>query len=136
MRLDLGPPLEEVKARLCGQIDVDAEAVRLGFITPGNGQAMAYQQKHEEARAYLADSSIDEALIPHIVAEVGITGPTKHHVAQIVANLRDHWAVVSARIEHARLAAKVAIDAAETPTAAHAAAAIDWPAIINPAASA
>lgn len=127
MRIVAGPPLADLQLQLKTRIDAEAEAIRLEYITPGEGQIMAYQQKAAEAERYLVEPDIDEMLIPHIVAEVGITGPTKYHVAQVVLGMRDVWAQISAVLERERITAKNAVDAAETPTEAHAAARVSWP---------
>lgn len=120
-------PLEDIRGSAKAGVDASAEAYRLTYITPGAGQAMAYQQKLTEAKAYLADASLTAAECPHIFAEVGITGATAEAVAQVVTDMHAAWQVKSAEIERLRLAAKVAIDAAETAEAISAAAAIDWP---------
>lgn len=119
-------PLEELRASAKAAVDVSAEAYRLTYITPGAGQAMAYQQKLAEAKAYLADTNLTAAECPHIFAEMGITGATAEAVAQVVTEMHAAWQVKSAEIERLRLAAKAAIDAAETAEAISAAA-IVWP---------
>lgn len=106
----MGPARDAAKLR----IDAAAEAIRLRYITPGSGQAMAYLQKHKEAVAFLADEQIEEAEIPAIVAEVGITGTTKYEVAQVIVNMEAIWRQASAQIDSARLAAKNAVSAAAT----------------------
>ncbi|MCM5555540.1 hypothetical protein [Pleomorphomonas sp. NRK KF1] len=125
----IGPtiPLEDLRGSAKAAVDASAETYRLTYITPGAGQAMAYQQKLTEAKAYLADASLTAAECPHIFAEVGITGATAEAVAQVVTDMHAAWQVKSAEIERLRLAAKAAIDAAETAEAINAAAAIVWP---------
>lgn len=118
--------LDFLRAAAKANVDLAAEAYRLTFITAGSGQAMAYTQKLDEARAYLANSSLTDAECPHIFAEVGITGETAEGVAQVVVGMHAAWQVKSAEIERKRLAAKVAIDTAETAEAISAAAEIDW----------
>lgn len=120
-------PLEDLRGSAKAAVDASAEAYRLTYITPGAGQAMAYQQKLTEAKAYLADMSLTAAQCPHIFAEVGITGATAEAVAHVVTDMHAAWQVKSAEIERLRLAAKAAIDAAETAEAISAAAAIVWP---------
>lgn len=120
------PTLDDLRAKTKAGVDAAAEAYRLTFITAGSGQAMAYTQKLDEARAYLADASLTAAECPHIFAEVGITGATAEAVAQVVVGMHAAWQIKSADIEHKRLAAKAAIDAAETAEAINAAAEIDW----------
>lgn len=120
------PPLEDLRAAAKASVDATAEACRLTYITGGSGQAMAYQQKLEEAKAYLADPSLPAAGCPHIYAEIGITGETAQAVAQVVVGMHAAWQVKSADIEHKRLAAKTAIDVGKTPEAISAAAEVDW----------
>ncbi len=118
--------LDDLRAAAKSAVDAAAEAYRLTCITGGAGQAMAYQQKLEEAKAYLADASLTAAECPHIFAEVGLTGQTAWEVAQIVVNLYAIWQIKSADIERKRLAAKAAIDVAETAEAINAASMVDW----------
>lgn len=120
------PSLEGLRAAAIASVDAAAEAYRRTFITGGSGQAMAYQQKLEEAKAYLADTSLTAAECPHIFAEVGITGESAEAVSQVVVGMHATWQVKSAQIERKRLAAKAAVDASETAEAISAAAKIDW----------
>lgn len=120
------PSLESLRATAKASVDAGAEAYRLTYITGGSGQAMAYQQKLEEAEAYLADVSLTTIECPHIFAEVGITGETALAVAQVVVGMHAAWQVKSAEIERKRLAAKAAIDVGETAEAISAATEIDW----------
>ncbi len=121
------PSLIDLRGSAKAAVDASAEAYRLTYITAGAGQAMAYQQKLAEAKAYLDDTSLTAAECPHIFAEVGITGATAEAVAQVVTHMHAAWQIKSAEIERLRLAAKAAIDAAETAEAIGAAAAIVWP---------
>ncbi|CAI9399037.1 hypothetical protein ANOBCDAF_00188 [Pleomorphomonas sp. T1.2MG-36] len=120
-------PLEDLRGSAKAAVDASAEAYRLTYITPGAGQAMAYQQKLTEAKAYLADASLTAAECPHIFAEVGITGATAEAVARVVTEMHAAWQIKSAEIERLRLEAKAAIDAAESAEAISAAAVIVWP---------
>jgi hypothetical protein len=120
------PSLEDLRAAAKAGVDATAEAYRLTFITAGSGQVMAYIQKLDEARAYLADTSLTATECPHIFAEVGITGETAEAVSQVVVGMHYTWQVKSAEIERKRLAAKAAVDASETAEAISAAAEIDW----------
>jgi hypothetical protein len=120
------PDIAVLKADALRQIDVSAENYRLQFLTGGSGQAMAYQQKLDEARAKIANPSIADASIPHIVAEAEATGMSKtDKAAQIVATF-EAWQQISATIEGRRAAAKQAVEAASTPETVTAAAAVDW----------
>lgn len=104
--LDLGG----LKAAMARVVDEAAETERRRYITPGDGQMLAYQRKEAEARAYLADGSIG----PHLRAEMERTGLSALHCANLIAAKADEWAAVSARIETVRLTAKAAIEAAAT----------------------
>jgi len=97
------------------RIDAEAEAARLVYITPGAGQAMAYQEKYEEAVALILDPSLTTIDVPHIFAEVGLTGETAEEVATVIVGMRTTWKFVSADIERTRLALKAAVDAAANP---------------------
>ncbi|MFC3693137.1 hypothetical protein [Chenggangzhangella methanolivorans] len=102
------------RAEACARIDAAAEVARLAFITPGAGQMLVYEQKLREAEAFLADDTIAEDLIPHVVAEVGVTAETKHQVATVIVWMRDAWLQVSPMIERRRLEAKAAAMSAMT----------------------
>lgn len=120
------PSLDDLRATAKADVDAAAEAFRLIYITSGSGQAMAYTQKLEEAKAYLGNNSLSAAECPHIFAEVGITGETAEAVAQVVVGMHAAWQIKSAKIEHKRLAAKAAIGAAETAKAISVAAQVNW----------
>lgn len=118
--------LDELRAAAVIKIDRSAEAFRLQFITPGVGQSMAYQQKLEEARAKVANGSIADSEIPHIVVEAQATGMSKgDKAAEIIETFRG-WQQVSAGIEGKRMAAKAAVQEAETADQIRAASTVDW----------
>lgn len=122
------PALDIVKSRLKAQLDADAEAVRLQFITAGAGQAMTYQQKAAEAAACLADPDPDAADYPLLSAEIGITAETLVGVATVVNGQHQAWRFIGGQIEAARLNGKKAIAEALTAEDAQAAfAAVEWP---------
>jgi hypothetical protein len=112
-------PLAMVAEQAVRAVDHGAEAARAMHLTPGAGQAMAYQSKAAEAAALLvllADGGeIVAADYPHIAAEVGITADTLVGVAEVVAAMATAWATASAAIEATRLSAKAAVKAAATP---------------------
>lgn len=123
-----GPGLTEIKLALKRQIDADAEVERLKYITPGNGQAMTYQQKVDEARAFKAASDPQASDYLILASEVGITAETLAEVADIVLAAFAQWQQIGAAIEGIRLGAKRDIDAAADEAAARAIAdAIVWP---------
>lgn len=120
------PDLATLKADALRSIDAAAEEYRLQFLTAGSGQAMAYRQKLDEARAFVADPEIDPALVPHIIAEASATGMTPaDKAAQIIATF-DGWVQISAGIEGKRAAAKAAVEAAQTAEEVATAASVDW----------
>lgn len=123
------PALDSVKAGLKAQLDMDAETVRLQFITPGAGQAMTYQQKAAEAAACLADPDPDPAHYPLLAAEIGITSETLAGVATVVHGQHQAWRIIGGLIEAARLNGKKEIDASGSVADAQAAFdAVEWPA--------
>ncbi|UYT57767.1 hypothetical protein OHI65_14955 [Brucella sp. MAB-22] len=127
------PPRSEVdltalKKALKIEIDDAAEVERLKYITPGEGQAMTYQQKVDEARAFKAASNPKAADYPVLSSEVGITAETLSEVADIVLAAFALWQQIGAAIEAVRLGAKRDIDAAADEAAARAIVdAIEWP---------
>lgn len=119
-------PLSTLKTALKAQIDSLAEDERLKYITPGVGQAMTYQQKVDEARAFKSDPQ--SGGFPVLSSEVGITAPTLNEVADIVLAAFAQWQQIGATIESIRLGAKRDIDAAEDETTARAIVdAVVWP---------
>lgn len=112
-----GVSLDDVKAEHKALIDAAAEKERLKYITAGSGQSMVYQEKGAEADRYALDPAPVAANYPILSASVGADGATLADVAATVTATRRQWIALAAAIEGARLAAKVAIDEAETPEA-------------------
>lgn len=108
------------------KIDREAEVYRLRFITNGSGQVMAYQQKLAEAQAKIADDSISDTAIPHIVAEAAVDGVTLAAKAEQIVMTFEGWQVISAGIERKRMGAKKAVAEAGTAEAITAAATVNW----------
>ncbi|MBE0560377.1 MAG: hypothetical protein IH622_06070 [Ochrobactrum anthropi] len=120
--------LSDIKAKLKSEIDRIAEIERLNYITPGNGQAMTYQQKVSEAQAFKAATNPKTSDYPILSSEVGITAGALGEVADIVLAAFAQWQQIGAAIEAIRLGAKRDIDAAEDETSAGAIVdAIVWP---------
>jgi hypothetical protein len=125
--------LAEARALATIHVDATAETARLGWLTPGAGQALVYNQKREEAQAFLAlyptppapepDGS-DWPLLSH---EVGPTLPSLFAVATAVLAIADVWTDAAGQIEDLRLSAKRAIAEASTPAEAWSLASIVWP---------
>lgn len=105
-------PLHRLIADALVMIDRQAEAARLQFITPGEGQAWTYQRKEREAEAFLAADDPDPADYPVLSACIPGDGADLAAVAQTVLAARDEWLQVGAVIEGIRRAAKVEIAAA------------------------
>jgi len=123
------PTLEELKVQLRSALDTAAEFERLKYITPGAGQAMTYQAKAAEAKAFVASEDPQPSDFPMLSAEVGITADSLAEVAQIVVAAYAQWQMIGAEIESARLGGKAAIASAEDADAAQAAYdAVIWPA--------
>jgi hypothetical protein len=111
------------KSMLKADVDRRAERARSLYLTPGDGQAMAYAAKTEEARAFLANASIG----PHLALEAKRLGISTKDTASRILRNAEAWAKTSAEIEDLRLRAKAAIDAAADPeSAALAAASFVW----------
>ncbi|MCV9997318.1 hypothetical protein OE766_03580 [Pararhizobium sp. YC-54] len=120
------PDIAVLRADAVRRIDREAETYRLRFITDGSGQVMAYQQKLAEAKAKMANGSIANAAIPHIVAEAAVDGVTLTEKAEQIVATFEAWQTISAGIEAKRMAAKKAVAAAETSEAVASAAAVVW----------
>jgi len=103
--------LDEARVFYLGEADRKAEAERSRYITPGNGQAMTYEAKHQEA---LGGGG------PLLRAEAEALDMTVAEVAASVLTARAQWEEAGARIEAARLKAKKQIRQAQTPAEMHA----------------
>ncbi|APY13150.1 hypothetical protein BKD02_01510 [Brucella sp. 09RB8910] len=120
--------IERLKDSLKKEVDAAAEAERLKYITPGEGQAMTYQQKVVEAQAFKSDNDPDVAEYPLLSSEVGITASTHGEVADIVIAAFRQRQSIGAAIESIRLGAKRDIDdAGDKVTARACVDAIVWP---------
>lgn len=85
-------------------IDTAAELARQAYITPGAGQAMTYQRKLEEARAYLADPQ--GGPFPLLEVSIGADGADLAAVAATVVAANAAWTAIGAAIEGVRLHGK------------------------------
>jgi hypothetical protein len=121
-------PLDKIKAALKVTVDTTAEAERKKYITPGEGQAMTYQRKVEEAKRAILEEEPAAADYPMLAASVGVDGDTVKEIATIVLAMDAAWAVIGSAIEKTRLNVKKAIDEAVSAEAANAAVnALVWP---------
>lgn len=115
--------LDALRAALAARIDAEAELVRQRFLTPGAGQAMTYQRKEAEARAWLADNT---AATPFLSAEASARDVTVSTVASEVLATADAWVAIGSVIEGKRMAAKGVLAAAFNLTELLSAATVDW----------
>ncbi|MQX37868.1 hypothetical protein [Roseospira navarrensis] len=114
---DLAPGLARARIEAATAIDRAAEAVRLTYVTAGDGQAAEYRLTAEEAaraRVVLnAGGTLDPADYPHLDAEVRAGGAAS--LAQAVALVEaqsEAWSTISADIKQVRRAGKLAVAAA------------------------
>lgn len=93
--------------------DVDrlAEERRACFITRGDGQAMAYVEKYQEAVEYQTGA---EGEYPHLEAEAAALGVEVSTLAGEIIAMRRAWVKVSSVVEAARAKAKAAIRSRST----------------------
>ena len=92
-------------------IDEAAERARLRYITGGAGQAMAYQEKGEEAADYIAAGyPADLSSYPFIEAETIATGKTATQAADDIIDQKSAWITVGSHIEKVRLGGKKDVD--------------------------
>ena len=122
------PPLAPLQLALAAQVDREAEAARLLWITAGSGQAMTYEQKRAEAERMATDPAPQPDAYPLLAAEVGITADTLAAVGALVRARAAAWTAIAAQIESLRLQAKAAVMAANNAAEARAAAVVNWPA--------
>lgn len=112
------------------QIDNQAEAARLKWITKGYGQAIVYALKADEARRFKASPPAEPnpADWPFLSAEVGITGASLELVANAIVTIADQWIQIAAAIENLRLTRKGMVEEAlDEQEASVACTAIPWP---------
>lgn len=123
--------LELIRAASTSQIDAMAEAIRMSFLTPGAGQAMTYQRKEAEARAWINDQ---QTATPFLDAEAAARDVTLADLAAEVVRLADAWTATGATIEGARMGAKAAVARAETLGAIVEASKVEWRSLVSSAA--
>lgn len=120
--------LASMKAAAQAAVSEDAESIRMRFITPGAGKALAYQEKAAQARAFLADVSPTQAKYPLIYAEVGITAENATAVATVIDGKYQQFRAIEAAIARVELGARKAIrDAAREEDVRAVLAGIAWP---------
>lgn len=118
--------LEAYKNKKQAEVDAAVERERLKMITPGEGQAMVYLLKREEAKTFLADPTTDLSLIPHVAKESEKLGLTLTEAAQRIVDQAEIWANLSSEIESERQRVKAEIKAATTVDEVLTACKMDW----------
>lgn len=119
--------LENLRAHALREIDDAAETARFSHMTDGSGQAMTYQRKAEEAKAFAIDDAPVPENYPFLANEIGITAPTLAEVAHIVATNHEQWLAAGLVIERLRLQAKAAIRLAVSAEEIRLASDVSWP---------
>jgi len=126
--------LADRAAALQAQVDEEAEAQRLLFVTAGAGQALEYGETNRELAALQDDSDPDPKNYPYLMADQGILGETLQEIAAKIKQMVANWHVAGPMIKRLRRQAKVSIQAAEAAgdlIAMEKAAQIDWSAITD-----
>ncbi len=128
---------DDLKVDFKRQVNDQAETARLQYITPGDGQAMSYREKLDEAKACLGTYATEQAFTaanppagtyPLLESEVGIKGANPWKVAELVNATFLAWKTAEAAINTLRLQAANDLDAAATVGAARTIVdAINWP---------
>ena len=106
--------LATAKAAARARLSTTITAARSAVITVLPGQDMIYQAKEAEARAWIADPAPDLTNYPLLSAEIGLTAPDAHSLAQLWLNMAQLWRQAAAELEALRLGIGAAIDAAQT----------------------
>ncbi|MGR3749599.1 hypothetical protein [Paracoccus sp. (in: a-proteobacteria)] len=111
--IDTAPDhIEEIKATAINKVNQAIGQIRSQFVTVIPAQDMIYQNKEDEAKAYLADADPVLADYPFIAAEVGVTAPTVFEVAQVYVNMAFMLRAQAAQLENVRLSTIAAIEQA------------------------
>lgn len=106
--------LEKAQAEAVDKVNREAAAQRAQYLTTGVGMTLVYSKKLEEARAKLANPSIANDKIQHIVDEAAINGVSVTEAAQNIVDTEAAWSALSAPIEKRRMTIKKAISEATT----------------------
>ncbi|MBD8638287.1 MULTISPECIES: hypothetical protein [unclassified Sphingomonas] len=115
--------LDVLRNTASASIDAQAEVIRQSILTPGAGQAMTYQRKEAEARAWSLDN---DTTTPFLSAEAGAREMTIADLAAEIIELADAWVAIGAAIEGLRMGAKAAVGRAANLGAIVAAGKVDW----------
>lgn len=124
--------VQAVATFLCAKIDAQAEAIRARFLTGGEGQALTYLAKQQEAQALALDPQAPAVILR---AEAAALGMSVEQVAAEIRTAANTWTAAIAAIEAIRRLAKKQITEAENLSAMKSAATVDWSpidAVANP----
>jgi hypothetical protein len=110
-------------------IDLQAEQARQAFLTPGAGQALTYQSKEAEARAWINDK---RTAVPFLAAEAAARGMPIADLVAAVIKRADRWTAAGSAIEGLRMGAKAAVANAKTLGAIVSAGRVEWSSILPP----
>lgn len=128
-------PVADARAEAIKDVDAQAEAERLKYITPGAGQAMVYRGKLAEAEsciALIAASGTPQAAdYPFLQAEVDAGQAVDLEAAALlIKGTADSWIAIAAAIEAVRRKASKDIDdAADAAAVQTVLAGVAWPVI-------
>lgn len=97
--------LARLRAGAVAAISATTDEVRRRYITAIAGQDMVYQEKEQEAVAYLAadPEPADMSAFPFLDAEAAALGLDVYQLAQIVLFKADEWRKIGPRIEALRV---------------------------------
>jgi hypothetical protein len=112
--------VSDAKRMFTEMIDNAAEAERLKYITMGAGQALEYQRVAEEARRFWLDNTTNDFPMLQASVDAGEANDLAE-AAELVSSKDAAWQSIGAEIRRIRLAAKIALDEAETVEAVAAA---------------
>lgn len=130
MKLVLNKNLQPIKDDACLRIDQGAEAFRLNFITPGDGQTIAYQQKVRECEAIFANPEVSLGEIPHLVMEAEVSGVTPFEKAVEIITIFRMWQNVSSKIEAIRLSSKAIVASSVSIKEIEEVSNVDWASLL------
>lgn len=95
--------IESAREYYLREIDRAAEARRMQFITPGDGQALTYSAKYAEAAVFMDGGN---GPFPWLESEAGSTGTDVATIAQSIVKSRQEWEAVGRLIETQRIKCK------------------------------
>lgn len=112
-------------------INQAAENARLQWITPGDGQAMSYREKLEEAKDCLANHDAQNpppaGKYSLLESEVPVKGATTLAVAQLIFDTYTGWKTVEALINNIRVTSLAAVDTADAAGIRQILTGLAWP---------